>query len=230
MDLIEKFKRWKAQGGGMSDSDSETSDSEESKATSDSDSLAWDLTMKAHISPVLLDPDFEEVPLSSSSDRITDSSSNATSNVNIVHSLQPDVKQTKNQRESPSKALNRRPEANSSIPVHLKQNPVLSSTVVDSSSVSSSKKTHQVPTAVATKPVPPSSSSNQSSNNKQVNQSVEDRNRSKSTGVRNDVNQSSKGQDVKSVSQKFLFPSLEEVSCLDRIVERIKTVLILFFP
>lgn len=48
IDLIERYKRWKAAGGGLSDSDSETSDSDESRATGDSDSLAWDLTMKAH--------------------------------------------------------------------------------------------------------------------------------------------------------------------------------------
>lgn len=52
IDLIERYKRWKAAGGGLSDSDSEASDSDESRATSDSDSLAWDLTMRAQVSPL----------------------------------------------------------------------------------------------------------------------------------------------------------------------------------
>lgn len=56
MDLIERYKRWKAAGGGLSDSDSETSDSDESRATAESDSLAWDLTMRAQVSP-LFSPD-----------------------------------------------------------------------------------------------------------------------------------------------------------------------------
>jgi hypothetical protein len=221
MDLIERFKRWKAQGGGMSDSDSETSDSDESKATSDSDSLAWDLTMKAHISPVLLDSDFDpETPQLLSEERITE---HETPNDAIpVNNVQTEVNQNKNQRESPSKAVNRRSnDGNSSIPVHLKQaTTVLSS--ADLPTVSSSKKPHQVPTA-SVKPVPhlPSSSNVSSSNKPQENQSVDaDRNRSKSTGVRNDVNVSSKGQVSESVkpvslSQNFLFPSLEEVSFPD---------------
>lgn len=48
MDLIEKYKRWKAAGGGQSDSDSETSDSDESKMNDTWKSLRWDLgTVKA---------------------------------------------------------------------------------------------------------------------------------------------------------------------------------------
>lgn len=43
MDLIEKYKRWKAAGGGQSDSDSETSDSDESKMNDTWKSLRWDL-------------------------------------------------------------------------------------------------------------------------------------------------------------------------------------------
>uniref|UniRef100_A0A224YXR3 non-specific serine/threonine protein kinase n=1 Tax=Rhipicephalus zambeziensis TaxID=60191 RepID=A0A224YXR3_9ACAR len=48
MDLIEKYKRWKAAGGGQSDSDSEASDSDESKMNDTWKSLRWDLgTVKA---------------------------------------------------------------------------------------------------------------------------------------------------------------------------------------
>lgn len=43
MDLIEKHKRWKAAGGGQSDSDSEASDSDESKTNDTWKSLRWDL-------------------------------------------------------------------------------------------------------------------------------------------------------------------------------------------
>lgn len=54
MDLIEKYKRWKAAGGGQSDSDSETSDSDESKMNDTWKSLRWDLgTVKGN--PGVLD-------------------------------------------------------------------------------------------------------------------------------------------------------------------------------
>ncbi|XP_076338684.1 uncharacterized protein LOC143240325 isoform X2 [Tachypleus tridentatus] len=43
MDLIERYKRWKASGGGQSDSDSEASDSDESKANDTWKSWRWDL-------------------------------------------------------------------------------------------------------------------------------------------------------------------------------------------
>ncbi|XP_064456817.1 serine/threonine-protein kinase 26-like isoform X2 [Ornithodoros turicata] len=43
MDLIEKHKRWKAAGGGQSDSDSEASDSDDSKMNDTWKSLRWDL-------------------------------------------------------------------------------------------------------------------------------------------------------------------------------------------
>lgn len=71
VDLIEKYKRWKAAGGGQSDSDSEASDSyvmltrvsylwfsptkffnrDESKGTSSVDSLIWDLTIRPQHNP-----------------------------------------------------------------------------------------------------------------------------------------------------------------------------------
>ncbi|XP_022238882.1 serine/threonine-protein kinase 26-like isoform X2 [Limulus polyphemus] len=43
MDLIERYKRWKASGGGQSDSDSEASDSDESKGNDTWKSWRWDL-------------------------------------------------------------------------------------------------------------------------------------------------------------------------------------------
>lgn len=43
IDLIEKYKRWKAAGGGQSDSDSEASDSDESKMNDTWKSWRWDL-------------------------------------------------------------------------------------------------------------------------------------------------------------------------------------------
>jgi len=46
IDLIERYKKWKASGGGQSDSDSEASDSDESKSHSSEDNLNWDLTIK----------------------------------------------------------------------------------------------------------------------------------------------------------------------------------------
>ncbi|UYV81001.1 STK24 [Cordylochernes scorpioides] len=46
MDLIEKYKRWKASGGGQSDSDSEASDSDESRMNDTWKSWQWNLTVK----------------------------------------------------------------------------------------------------------------------------------------------------------------------------------------
>ncbi|OTF81599.1 protein kinase-like protein [Euroglyphus maynei] len=46
IDLIERFKRYKAQGGGKSDSDSDASDSDDGKGKSTVDTLTWDLTIK----------------------------------------------------------------------------------------------------------------------------------------------------------------------------------------
>ncbi|XP_015795595.1 serine/threonine-protein kinase svkA isoform X2 [Tetranychus urticae] len=54
IDLIERYKRWKAAGGGQSDSDSEASDSDDSKNNSEGDNLNWDLTIKPQISPFIL--------------------------------------------------------------------------------------------------------------------------------------------------------------------------------
>ncbi|XP_054168755.1 serine/threonine-protein kinase 26-like [Oppia nitens] len=54
VDLIERYKRWKAAGGGHSDSDSEASDSDESKGTSSVDSLIWDLTIRPQHNPQAL--------------------------------------------------------------------------------------------------------------------------------------------------------------------------------
>ncbi|KAH9416114.1 Serine/threonine-protein kinase 24 [Dermatophagoides pteronyssinus] len=46
IDLIERYKRYKAQGGGKSDSDSDASDSDDGKGKSTVDTLTWDLTIK----------------------------------------------------------------------------------------------------------------------------------------------------------------------------------------
>ena len=216
MDLIERYKRWKAQGGGMSDSDSEASDSDDSKAASDTDSLAWDLTMKAQTSPVLLDSEFdpEDQSVVSQQQTLDNQSSldskNKSSTTNNTPLGQVDTKQIK--KESPSKG-NRRPgEGISSIPLQSKQ-----IAMNESSSSSSSKKTPQVPPLP--KAVPSSSSSDTSLNNKII-QSNEDRTRSKSSGVRSETtNYSQKttmndGMKPVTFSQQFLFPSLEEVSHL----------------
>lgn len=61
IDLIEKYKRWKAAGGGQSDSDSEASDSDESKMNDTWKSWRWDLgTVKA---PNTLDLNMPAIPL-----------------------------------------------------------------------------------------------------------------------------------------------------------------------
>ncbi|KAI7692714.1 hypothetical protein SSS_10405 [Sarcoptes scabiei] len=46
IDLIERYKRYKAAGGGKSDSDSESSDSDETRNKSAVDTLTWDLTIR----------------------------------------------------------------------------------------------------------------------------------------------------------------------------------------
>ncbi|CAG2175360.1 unnamed protein product [Oppiella nova] len=60
IDLIERYKRWKAAGGGHSDSDSEASDSDESKGTSSVDSLIWDLTIRPQHNPNALNKMYSE--------------------------------------------------------------------------------------------------------------------------------------------------------------------------
>lgn len=198
----------------MSDSDSEASDSDDSKAASDTDSLAWDLTMKAQTSPVLLDSEFDPENQSLVSPTLDNQSSpdskNKSTTTNNTPLVQVDTKQIK--QESPTKG-NRRPgEGISSIPVQSKQ-----IAMNESSSSSSSKKTPQVPPLP--KAVPSSSSSSDTSLNNKIIQSNEDRTRgSKSTGVRSETTNSSQkttmndGMKPVTFSQKFLFPSLEEVS------------------
>lgn len=61
IDLIEKYKRWKAAGGGQSDSDSEASDSDESKVNDTWKSWRWDLGTVKGSGP-------GDIPLSPTSD------------------------------------------------------------------------------------------------------------------------------------------------------------------
>ena len=148
IDLIERYKRWKAAGGGLSDSDSEASDSDESRAASDSDSLAWDLTMRAQVSP-LYDPPESSADLTPESTVVLrDVSSSSQSNgdskgrtaaqpvSNAANVLVADElpASTKSPVKESGPRSGRRPEdSSSSIPVYTKQSALFDQTTASKS-------------------------------------------------------------------------------------------------
>jgi len=215
VDLIERYKRWKAQGGGLSDSDSEASDSDESRSTSDTDSLAWDLTLKAHLSPVLLGENFTNPPQTENSHRLGTNGQAATSNP--VASPSTGDSKEKPLRESPPKSTRATTEETSSIPVYVKKAGPDQSTADNRSTAPAGVKSSDVdgPKNCDNKSIPKDDDRHRAASNSRERKKTDRNDRSPSKLSKNDVSKNAAELAVKggaTLAQKYLFPSLEEVS------------------
>lgn len=180
--------------------------------------MAWDLTLKAHLSPVLLGENFTNSPQTENSHRLGTNGQAAISNP-VASPSTGDSKGKPGLRESPPKSTRATEETPSSIPVYVKKAGPEQSAADNRSTAPAGVKSSDVDGSknCDNKSIPKEDDRPRAASNNRERKKTDRNDRSPTKSSKNDVSKDAAETPVKggpTLAQKYLFPSLEEVSFL----------------